>query len=225
MSATESASIGPGAADEARAGDEGPPPRRIGLLGGSFNPPHLGHLALARAALAQLGLTELRWLPAGAPWQKPAADLAPAADRAAMVAALIDGEPGMRLDARELQRAGPTYTLDTVRDLQREDPDAEWVLVIGQDQYAGLHTWHQPAELLSAVTLAVAARHGQSPTPPAPLAGLPHRPLPLDMPRVDVSATELRARVAASQPIAPMVGEAVARYIDQHSLYRARPGH
>ena len=197
---------------------------RVGLLGGSFNPPHLGHLALARAACSHLRLDELLWVPAGQPWQKAGTVMAPAAHRAAMVAALINGEPRMRLDERELRRPGPSYTLDTVRELLAERPGLDLFLIIGQDQYAGLHTWHQPAALLAAVTLAVAARDGQAPQASPVLAGLPHRPETLPLPRIDVSASGIRAALAADQPVNRMVGEAVARYIDQHRLYRLTPG-
>lgn len=198
---------------------------RVGLLGGSFNPPHLGHLALARVARDHLRLDELLWVPAGQPWQKAGQFLAPAADRAAMVSAMIAGEPRMQLDERELHRQGPSYTLDTVLELQAERPGAELFLVIGQDQYAGLHTWRQPAALLAAVTLAVAARDGQAPQASPLLAALPHRPETLPLPRTDVSASTIRAALAAGQPVDRMVGEPVARYIDQHLLYRVSPGH
>ena len=197
---------------------------RVGLLGGSFNPPHLGHLALARVACSHLRLDELLWVPAGQPWQKAGQPMAPAGHRAAMVAALIEGEPRMRLDERELRRDGPSYTLDTVRELQAERPEVDLFLILGQDQYAGLHTWRQPAALLAAVTLAVAARDGQAPQASALLAGLPHRPEILPLPRLDVSASGVRAALAAGQPVHRMVGEAVARYIDQHHLYRLTPG-
>lgn len=182
----------------------------IGLFGGSFNPPHLGHLALARAARAQLGLAELRWLPAGQPWQKAGTPLAPADDRAAMVAALIAGEPGMVLDDIELRRAGPSYTIDTVEALAAAQPAARWWLILGQDQHARLPTWHRAPELLARVHLAVAARDGVAPLGETALA----------MPRTDISATAVRAAVARGVDITPLVGAAVARYIEEHHLYR-----
>jgi nicotinate-nucleotide adenylyltransferase len=120
---------------------------------------------------------------------------------------------------------GPSYTLDTVRELSAEQPGTEWVLVIGQDQYARLASWHGWRELLASVTLAVAAREGQAVQAPPALAGVPHRCEVLPLPQMDISATDIRARVAAGLPISPLVGDAVARYIDQHSLYRAPPGH
>ena len=213
-----------------------PRARRIGLLGGSFDPPHLAHLALGRVARDTLALDELRWLPAGAPWQKAGRDMAAPAHRAAMLALLLAGEPGCVIDRRELDRPGPTYTLDTVRALQAEaradaeaagqggDPaaGAEWFLVIGQDQYARFDTWHGWRELLERVQLAVAAREGLTAVQPPPaLAAVPHRCTVLPLARHDISASDIRARRARGEPVAALVGPAVAGYIDQHHLYEA----
>lgn len=193
---------------------------RLGLLGGTFDPPHLGHLALARAARDQLALDELRWVPAGAPWQKAGRVLAPAADRLAMVHALVDGEARMRVDDVEIRRVGPSYTVDTVLALRRERPDADLFLVVGQDQYARLHTWHRWRELLDAVTLAVAGREGAPPQAPAELAGVAHRMVAIDLPPVAVSSTAVRDAAARGADLRTHVGAAVAAYIERHHLYR-----
>ena len=195
--------------------------RRVGLFGGSFNPPHLAHRALARVARDTLGLDELRWLPAGAPWQKPAQDLAPAADRAAMVRLLLADEPGMQLDERELHRAGPSYTRDTVAEVRQEQPGAELWLVIGQDQYANLATWRDAAQWRALVRFAVAARDGQPPRPPTGWDASNHQRVVLPLPEHPISATRIRQMIAAGQPVSSLVGLEVARYIDQHRLYRA----
>ena len=195
--------------------------RKVGLFGGSFNPPHLAHRALARVARDTLGLDELRWLPAGAPWQKPAQDLAPAADRAAMVRLLLAEEPGMQLDERELHRAGPSYTRDTVAELRQEQPGAELWLVIGQDQYANLATWRDAAQWRALVRFAVAARDGQPPRPPTGWDASNHQRVVLPLPEHPISATRIRQMIAAGQPVSSLVGPEVARYIDQHRLYRA----
>ena len=195
--------------------------KRIGLLGGSFDPPHNAHLALAHAALEHLRLDELRWLPAGDPWQKKRR-LASAADREAMVRLAIAGEPRFVLDDRELRRSGPSYTVDTLRELQASE-QADWFLVLGQDQYANLHTWHDWPELLQRVTLAVAARAGIEPAPSEPVAATPHRMQLVPLPPMAVSATEIRQRIAAGREYTDMVPEAVARYIDRHHLYRGYP--
>ena len=192
--------------------------RRIGLFGGTFDPPHAAHLALARAARDELRLDEVRWIPAGAPWQK-ARRISDAAHREAMVRLTIDGEPRFVLDRCELDREGPTYTVDTVRASAAAEPGAQWFLIIGADQYAGLHTWRDWREVLARVTLAVANRPGPMPAPDPEVLRQPHRVVPLPM--LDVSATEIRACVAQGLPVDDsMVPPAVARYIAQHRLYR-----
>lgn len=194
--------------------------KRIGLYGGSFDPVHLGHLALARAAVGRLKLDELRVLPAGDPWQK-ARELAPAEHRAAMVALAIQGELLLVLDRTELDRSGPSYMIETVRELKAAHPGpAEWFLVIGQDQYGQLHTWREWRELAREVTLAVAGRHGVSPTPSDELRAHRHRVVTLPLPRIDISSSEIRRRIAQGQDISSMVPAAVASYIDRHHLYR-----
>lgn len=191
--------------------------RRIGLFGGTFDPVHVAHLALAREALAALQLDEVRWVPAGQPWQKARA-LTPAAHREAMVRLAIEGEPRFVLDRIELERTGPSYTLDTVRELQAREPGAEWFLLIGADQYAGLHTWRGWEDLLDRVVLAVAARPEPLPPVAAAVVQRPHRSVPLTM--MDVSSTEIRRRVAAGEDFSELVPPAVARYIDREGLYR-----
>lgn len=198
---------------------------RLGLFGGSFDPPHAGHLQLARTALAHLALDELLWIPAGQPWQRQHR-LAGGEHRAAMVHAAIAGEPRFRLDRRELERQGPSYTLDTVRELRAERPGAALFLLIGEDQYQRLPTWHGWQDLLALVTLAVAGRGAVRP-PPAALAEVPHAVERLPMPPMDISATAIRqhlARGGSALALAPaMVPEQVAGYIDRHPLYAARP--
>ena len=194
--------------------------KRIGLYGGSFDPGHFGHLALARMAVAHLALDELRVLPAGDPWQKPR-ELAPAEHRAAMVALAIQDEPRLMLDRSELDRSGPSYMIDTVRHLKGAHPGpAEWFLVIGQDQYAQLHTWREWRELAREVTLAVAGREGVSPTPSDELRAHRHRVVDLPLPRIDISSSEIRRRIVQGEDISCMVPPAVASYIDRHHLYR-----
>jgi len=190
---------------------------RIGLFGGTFDPPHVAHVALARAALEALQLDAVRWIPAGQPWQKTR-QVTPVAQREAMVRLAIDGEPRFVLDRIEIERQGPSFTLDTVRAFAAAQPGAQWFLIIGADQYAGLHTWRDWQTLLGLVTLAVANRPGPMPPVDPKVLRFPHRVVPLPM--LDISATEIRARVAGGLPIDTMVPPAVARYIDQHGLYR-----
>ncbi len=191
--------------------------RRIGLFGGTFDPPHNAHLALARLALAELALDELRWIPAGQPYQKARA-ITPAAQREAMVREAIAGEPRFVLERCELERSGPSYTIDTVRELQAREPGARWFLLIGQDQYAGLPSWRDWRELLARVSLAVAQRPGAAAPADAELRAVPVAALAL--PPMEVSATVIRARAAAGAPITDLVPPGVASYIDRHHLYR-----
>jgi nicotinate-nucleotide adenylyltransferase len=195
---------------------------RIGLFGGSFDPPHSGHLALARQAFGELALDALRWIPAGRPWQKADRQLASAEHRAAMVALTIAGVPGQALDRREIDRDGPSYTIVTVCELAAEHPAAELVLVIGADLLSGLSSWHRWRELVSRVTIAVAAREAQAPSSPTDLAAESPRIVPLTLPRVDCSSTLIRQRVAAGLDLNGLVGEPVARYIARHALYAAQ---
>lgn len=191
--------------------------QRIGLFGGSFDPVHNAHLALARSALHELKLDQLRWIPAGLAYQKTR-PLTAAHHRVAMLALAIAGELRFELDQSELSRAGPSYTLDTVRAAQAAEPDTQWFLIIGADQYASLHTWRDWPELLARVTLAVANRPGAVPPVNAAVLRAPHRVVPLPM--LDISSTEVRARVAAGQAVDTLVPPQVARYIESHALYR-----
>jgi nicotinate-nucleotide adenylyltransferase len=195
--------------------------KRIGLFGGSFDPPHIAHVALAQEALTDLRLDEVRWIPAGQPWQK-SRQLAAPAHREAMVRLAIEHEPRFVLDRCELLRSGPSYTLDTVRELQAqvlEGQAVDWVLLIGQDQYASLHTWRDWKELLSRVTLAVANRPGASLAVNAGVLRTPHRSVPLPM--LDISSTQVRAAVLRGENINHLVPKEVASYIARHGLYQA----
>lgn len=196
-------------------------PRRIGLYGGSFDPVHLAHLALARSALDELALDELRWIPAGQAWQKHRT-LSAAVHRLAMLRLAIgdpsSGDPRYRIDTCELERSGPSYTIDTVDAMCSKEPRAQWFLLIGQDQHAGMSTWHRWQDLLRRVTLAVASRPGAAlPVDPAVLA-CGHRDL--SMAPTPVSSTLLRERIARGAAIDDLVPPAVASYIDHHRLYR-----
>ncbi len=192
--------------------------RRVGVFGGSFDPVHSAHMALAEAALAELRLDEVRWIPAGQPWQK-SRTMTAAEHRVAMVQAAIAHEPRFTLDRSEVERSGASFTLDTVRALAAAQPGTHWFLLIGQDQYAGLHTWRDWQTLLGLVVLAVANRPGDTRRPDPDVQRFPHRMVPLPM--LDISSTDIRRRVGAGADISPLVPPAVARYIETHGLYRS----
>ncbi|MBL0418925.1 nicotinate (nicotinamide) nucleotide adenylyltransferase [Ramlibacter sp. AW1] len=190
------------------------------MFGGAFDPPHCAHVALARAAVEQLGLVELRVFPTGQAWHKARA-LSDNAHRLAMSALAFAAVPRAVVDGRELRRSGPTYTVDTLRELRQEYPDAELVLVIGADQAEALHGWRESAEIPRLATIAIAerARPAQAPIP----FDASHVPgghwEAVELPPMPVSATEVRRRVAAAEDIAHLVPDGVARYIEQHHLY------
>ena len=200
---------------------------RTGLFGGSFDPVHLAHLRLAQSALEQLHLDHLLWLPAGRPWQKvgrgDGRGLASPLHRRAMVELMVAHEPRFSVDDSELVRDGASYTIDTVRARLASHPGEQLFLVIGQDQFERLHTWHQWRELLGLVTLAVAARAGQRVKASAEveqvIAAAPRGMQLLEMPAMQISSTQVRELASRAQDIRPMVGDAVAGYIAQHRLY------
>lgn len=194
---------------------------RLALFGGSFDPPHLGHLAFARFALDALDPDRLLWLPAGRPWQKPDQLMAAPAHRVAMVERLVRGEPRFVIDERELHRRGPSFTADTLREFSTQYPGAELMFLIGQDQYARLPTWYRVEVVTQLATLVVVPRAGEAVVTPAGLGQ--HRLRVLQLPDNPVSSTAVRDALARGQDISPMVGAEVASYIASHRLYEKKP--
>jgi len=192
--------------------------RRVGIFGGSFDPVHQAHVALAEAALVELRLDQVRWIPAGLPWQKDRVITA-AGRRVAMVQQAIAHETRFALDLIETQRSGASFTLDTVRALSADYPGTQWFLLIGQDQYTALHTWRDWQTLLGLVVLAVANRPGDKRGPHPDVQRFPHRMVPLPM--LDISSTDIRLRVHEGADISHLVPPQVARYIETHGLYRS----
>jgi nicotinate-nucleotide adenylyltransferase len=207
--------------------------RRVGVFGGAFDPPHNMHVALVQRALDQLQLDELRIFPTGHAWHK-SRSLSAAPHRLAMARLAFENLPRVVVDAREIARPGPTYTIDTLRELQAEQPGAQLYLVMGADQARALPTWHASEALLDAAIISVAARadeaEGNGRSNPGFGARFDAASLPppwntgrfeaLQLPPMAVSATDIRHRVGTSQGIAHLVPAGVARYIDQHHLYR-----
>lgn len=242
--ATPGAKRAAGAADTAE-GEGTAGPRRVGLFGGAFDPPHLAHVALAQAAISHLRLDELRILPTGEAWHK-ARPLSAGSHRLAMARLAFEGLAQVVLDDRELRRAGPSYTVETLRELRAERPDAVLFLVVGADQAQGFDRWREPEAIARLATICVAGRPEEdgpdgtplkaqavtsTPIPPGPAslvpaAGLPQKayPIPgpwqpLALPPMPLSATRIRRAQAQGENVAGLVPPAVARYIAQHHLY------
>ncbi|QEI09388.1 nicotinate (nicotinamide) nucleotide adenylyltransferase [Pigmentiphaga aceris] len=194
--------------------------RRIGLLGGSFDPVHLAHVTLAETALRHLQLDAVHLVPAAEPWQRPPLGAAPQ-HRAAMLELAIAGHSGLVVNQIELARGGPSYTIDTVEALKR--PDTCYVLILGADQVANFCTWHRWEDVITNVDLAVAARAGDQPDVPEALAtwlarhGRALQDLP--MPAMTVSASTIRRRLAQGEPVDDLISPAVLDYIRSHRLY------
>ena len=192
------------------------------MFGGAFDPPHRGHAVLAQTAIAQLQLDELRVFPTGDAWHK-ARSLSAAPHRVAMARLAFAAEPRVVVDARETQRTGPTYTVETLEELAGEYPGAELFLIIGEDQARALPTWHRWEALSGFAIICVAAR-ADSTGADSPFESL-NAQIPglirLKMPPMPVSATEIRHKIALGQDIAPLVFDSVARYIEQHHLYQS----
>lgn len=199
---------------------------RIGVLGGTFNPPHLGHLICAQEAQLQLALDRVILMPAGQPPHKPAlADDPGALHRLGLCRAAAGCDARFEISDLEVRRDGPSYTADTLRELHARTPDSELYLIVGGDVAAGLPGWHQPEQVLALARLAVAGRRGTSRAMiDAALDGLAGgaRARFFRMPTIGISSTEIRRRVRARQPIRYLVPDGVERYIDEHRLYGGR---
>ncbi len=190
------------------------------MFGGAFDPPHVAHVTLARAAVEQLKLDELRIFPTGKAWHK-SNDLTPADHRLALAQIAFAGLPNTLVDDRELRRPGPTYTIDTLRELAAEYREAELFIVMGQDQAVQFQRWKEWETIASMAVICVAAREHTTPSASSDTAGLPKnaRVCVIELPNMPESATEVRAMVAHGEGIAHMVPPGVARYIDTHHLY------
>ncbi len=193
---------------------------RVGMFGGAFDPPHTAHRALVEAALQQLQLDRLHVVPTGQAWHKPR-QLSDVTQRIAMAELAFGDLPRVVVDTRETQRSGPSYTVDTLRELQSVYPAAQLYLCMGEDQALALPTWHDWQGVLQRAIVCVAARQGADAAPFQPPAAYLDRFLTLRFAAQPVSATAIRAQAAAGDSITPLVGDAVARYIDSHRLYQA----
>jgi nicotinate-nucleotide adenylyltransferase len=182
---------------------------RVGVFGGTFDPVHVGHLAIANAALDELGLDRVHFVPAHHSPLKQVEPVASADDRLAMLTAAVADEPRFRVSTSELDRKGPSFTVDTLEELRGE---GQLFLILGSDAYADFERWREPARIRELATIVLAARPG------APNA--PGGVRLLDSPLMDISSRELRARASRGRSLRYLVPEAALRYIEEHRLYR-----
>jgi nicotinate-nucleotide adenylyltransferase len=201
---------------------------RLGLFGGTFDPPHYGHLVAAQEAACQLELSRVLFLPARQNPLKRGEEVSPAEDRCQMVSLAIEGNPVFELSRADLDRPSPSYTVDLLRALRAERPTAELFFLVGADILPELPRWHAPSALLELATLVAINRPGA----PVPSLAALEQALPaaaervvlLEIPGMGISATDLRARVRLGQPIRYLTPPAVEHYIYQHGLYQPRGG-
>jgi nicotinate-nucleotide adenylyltransferase len=196
----------------------------FGILGGSFDPPHYGHLALAETARVQLHLNSVFFVPAGEPPHKRNRPISSAEDRAAMTAAAIADNPAFTLSRVDLERPGPHYTVDMLTLLRAQHPNTdEWFLLMGEDSLHDLPTWYNPQGILEQVCLAVMPRMGKRVDLARLAAALPaleQKLVWLDIPPVNFAATDLRRRVGEGLPLRYLVPPSVEAYIAEHNLYQ-----
>lgn len=194
----------------------------IGVLGSAFNPPHLGHLALAQEALWQLGLGEVVLVPTGEAPHKRIVDDPGRELRLAMTRLAAADDARFSVSTLEVEREGPSYTHETLELLARERPDAELVFVMGADAAVGLESWRRPERVVELARLAVARRAGVSDADVAAVLrslGSGDRATMLEMPEFGVSSSVVRERAAAGRPLRYLVPEAVARFIEEKGMY------
>lgn len=199
----------------------------IGVLGGTFDPIHSGHLVLAEAVRVRLGLAEVLFVPAGHPWFKADNHISAADQRLEMVRLAIKDKPYFKLSTVELKRPGPTYTVDTMADFRRRlGRRAELYFILGWDNLKELPRWREPQKLISLCRLVAVPRIGAVAPDlkelEAAIPGLSERVVMMDEPRIDISASQIREMVAAGLSVEHLVPEAVAGYIKEQGLYQKR---
>jgi len=197
---------------------------RVGIYGGVFNPPHHGHLVAAQEAYSQLGLDVVLWVPVGEAPHRPIENDPGAEARLEMVEMSISGDERFRVSRIELEREGPSYTVDTLAALREREPESELFLILGGDQALALPSWREPEQVLELATLAVFGRGSSTRNAIQITIGRMRgadRVRFLEMPRIDISSTLVRRRAAEGKPIRYLVPDKVANFIGAQSLYGA----
>ena len=202
---------------------------KLGILGGTFDPIHLGHLLIAEEARVTLELDEVVFIAAGQPWMKEGAPISDARHRLSMVRLAVGANPFFHVSALEIDRTGPTYTVDTLEELQSQaDHDRHMYLILGMDSLKGLPRWERSESLLKLCTLVAVPRPGHHKREMGFLddiqPGASTEVVLLESPEVDISGTEIRRRVSEGLPVRYMVPEGVERYIYSHGLYISSDG-
>jgi nicotinate-nucleotide adenylyltransferase len=196
---------------------------KIGVLGGTFDPIHLGHLKVAEEVSASLTLDEIIFMPAGQPWLKADNLISPAEHRLEMIRLALAGRDNFKLSTMEIERPGPTYTVDTMAELGRQLGSDELFFILGWDNLTQLPQWHEPSRLIELCRLVAVPRVDFPPPDLASLdgaiPGLSERVILLNAPRIDVNASEIRRMVGEGLSIRNLVPEVVERYIKEHKLY------
>jgi nicotinate-nucleotide adenylyltransferase len=196
---------------------------RLGVLGGTFDPVHLGHLILGEAAREELALDRVIFVPAGEPWRKSGREITAGADRLQMLRRATAGNPAFEVSLLEIDRPGPSYTEVTLEALQDERPGAELFFILGRDALTDFPHWHDPQRIAELATLAVAGRGDVPLSDEAEVAlpGVHVRLCHLRMPRVDINATAIRDNVRDGCSVRYLVPDTVGAYIEERGLYRA----
>jgi nicotinate-nucleotide adenylyltransferase len=194
---------------------------RLGIFGGTFDPPHVGHLVTAVNVRHELALDRVLLVVNDQPWQKLGTrDITPAEDRFAMVEAAVGSVEGLEASRIEIDRGGMSFTADTLHDLSAEDPDRELFVILGSDAAGGLPTWERADEVRAGATIVVVERPGTREIEPLPGWSW----VRVEVPRLEVSSTDLRARVADGRPLDYLLTPDVIDAIERHELYRTRVG-
>ncbi|MFC1966624.1 nicotinate-nucleotide adenylyltransferase [Chloroflexota bacterium] len=199
----------------------------IGVMGGTFDPIHKGHIIVAEEARARLNLAEVLFVPAGKPWLKTDRLISPAEHRLQMVSLAIADKPYFKLATLEIERAGPSYTVDTITELREKlGAGVELFFILGWDSLSHLPQWRDASRIITMCRMAAVPRSGYSlpdlDSLEAGIPGLSERLIILDKPQIDISASDIRERVARNLPVHHLVPEPVGKYIRQHKLYLAR---